>query len=177
MNLNFMNFLYISIFLISGYFFLIFIVLRILVPFMGFSRLKLPKEIPNAIREKIEELETKSGNSYEYLREAYTYITSNWHAGRFTTVLYAHLAFRKNLEKINSTPGFAQCNTQNYLLFVLLAGSKYFKESDIRVRTVFFNMFIHQYLEVRVEGKTLSVDPAGASIRGMPLGKYISFFG
>ena len=144
---------------------------------MGFSRLQLPREIPLVVREKIDELESKSTNQLEYLTAAYNYVTATWRAGRLTTIFYAHLAFRKNLTALFSAPGFAQCNTQNYVLFVLLAGSKYFKPSDVQVKTVFFNMFIHQYLEVIVEGKILKVDPAGASIRGMPLGTYIKFFG
>ena len=144
---------------------------------MGFGKFRLPRQIPQKMKDKVAELENTSANSKEYLEAVYGFVTSRWHAGRLTTIYYAPLAFRRNLEKIWDTPGYAHCNTQNYILFVLLAGSKFFQEEDIEPICVFFNFFIHQYLKVKVGDDVIPVDPAGASIRGKPLGEHIKWFG
>jgi hypothetical protein len=159
------------------YFFIIFVVARLVVPFMGFGGLAQPLQIPKEIAQKISELEMTSSGANDYLRASYNFVVSRWHAGRMDTVYYANLAFRNNLQQIWRQPGYGHCNTQNYLLFVLLTGSKFFAPIDVKLKTVFFNFFIHQYLQVRVEGSWLDVDPAGASIRGEPLGAHISLFG
>ena len=144
---------------------------------MGFGGLEAPKDIPTEIKNKIVELENKSGSELEYLQVAYDFVTSRWHAGRLETIFYVPLAFRTNLSEILGQPGYGHCNTQNYFLYVLLVKSKYFKPEDIKLKTVFFNFFIHQYLQVRISGKFMDADPAGASIRGKQLGQRISFFG
>jgi hypothetical protein len=155
----------------------VFVVLRMAVPFMGFGRLKMPAELPKEVQDKIAELESTSAGQNFYLQAAYVFVTGRWHAGRLATVFYAPLAFRKNISEIWQSSEYAHCNTQNYLLFLLLTGSKFFKPEDIKIKTVFFNFFIHQYLSVKTEKGWVSVDPAGASIHGKKLGEYISFFG
>lgn len=157
---------------------MVFVLTRMITPFLGFGEFKLPEEIPQKIKEKITELESASATPEEYLKFSYDFITSRWHAGRLATLRFAPLAFRSDISKIWDEPGYAHCNTQNYLLFVLLAGSKFFKQTDIKTQYIFFNFFIHQYLRVNISSsKWLDVDPAGASIRGMPLGTHISWFG
>ncbi len=163
--------------IIAIYFFLVFVGLRLVVPFMGFGRFRLPHEIPQEIKNKIVALENSAADQSQYLEAAYNLVISKWHAGRMNTVLLAPLAFRTNLLKIWNAPGFAHCNTQNYMLFVLLAGSKYFTDTDVLPRCVMFNLFIHQYLKVKVGERIVDVDPAGASIRGLPLGTHIEWFG
>ncbi|HVY67994.1 MAG TPA: hypothetical protein VHA30_03835 [Patescibacteria group bacterium] len=144
---------------------------------MGFFKPKLPREIPEEIRTAIAEMEDKASGGSQYLAAAYAFVGNRWRSGRMNTVFYFPLAFRRDLLKIWRRPGYAHCNTQNYLLFVLLAGSRFFRPEDVRFRCVFFNMFIHQYLQVRVDGAWVDADPAGATIRGAPLGSHISFFG
>lgn len=161
----------------SLYFFIVFIALRLITPFMGFGKLPILIPIPEEIKIKIKELESASATPEEYLVLAYGFVTSRWHAGRFDTIQRAPLAFRKDLTKIWSEPGYAHCNTQNYILFVLLVGSKFFNPEDVKGKCVFFNFFIHQYLQVQVAGRLISADPAGASIRHKPLGSHIKLFG
>lgn len=172
-----MNTLSIAAIVVTTYFLIVFVILRLITPFMGFWKPSLPKEMPEEIKKKVSELKTVSFNKQEYLKAAYNFVTKYWHAGRMDTVKYAPLAFRRNLKAILSSPGYAHCNTQNYILFLLLVESKFFKPEDITFHVVFFNFFIHQYLKVRVDGKWINVDPAGASIRGMPLGKRIALWG
>lgn len=173
-----MSTLYTILTIIGAYFFIIFVVIRLVFPFMGFSgKLSMPQQIPPEVQAKIRELENASATPEQYLKSAYDYVASTWHAGRFTTIFMASMAFRKDLSKLWDSPGFAHCNTQNYILFVLLADSKFFEADDVRTRTVFFNVFIHQYLEVKLDGKWIDVDPAGASIHGKPFGEHIEWFG
>lgn len=81
------------------------------------------------------------------------------------------------MEQVWNTPGYAHCNTQNYLLYLLLLASNLFSPVDIRIQTVFCNFFIHQYLQVRINGSWINVDPAGGTIRGLPIGRHISLWG
>ena len=63
------------------------------------------------------------------------------------------------------------------MAFVMLANSKFFKEDDIRFKYIFLNFVPHQYLQVKVGEKWIDFDPAGAGIRGKPLGTHQSFLG
>lgn len=169
--------LYILLGIVVFYFVLIFVILRFITPFMSFGPFHLPKQIPQEVLDKIAELEKQSATPEQYLKAAYEFVVSRWHAGRFATVRHAPLAFRKDISSIWNQPGYAHCNTQNYILFLLLAGSKFFKPTDIKPKCVFFNFFIHQYLQVTLLSGRTYADPAGASIHGIPLGGHIEFFG
>jgi len=68
--------------------------------------------------------------------------------------------FDTDLKILWNRKGFAHCMVFNYALFVLLAGSKYFKAEDIKPVVIFYNFFIHQYLKVRVGDKWIYADPA-----------------
>lgn len=163
--------------LVLGYLFLVFIALRLIVPFMGFRRWRSPQKISPSIQQEANKLLTTHKDQASFVTAAYNIISTRWWAGRLQTVRYAPLAFRTNLEQVWNAPGYAHCNTQNYLLYTLLLASRLFSPADIRMRTVFFNFFIHQYLQVRVNGQWVDADPAGATIRRLPLGTHISLFG
>jgi hypothetical protein len=155
----------------------VFVGIRLFVPYMGFGRFRLPESLSQEVLQTIRELENKSIDGQAYLAAAYNFVATRWHAGRMNVIFKAPLAFRTNLQKLWNSPGFAHCNTQNYILFLLLAGSKFFTEEDVQPRCVMFNFFIHQYLRVRVADRWVDADPAGASIRGKPLGEHIEWFG
>lgn len=163
--------------LVLGYFFLVFVALRLIVPFMGFRRWAPPQTISPSIQQEANTLLAGHSDQASFLEAAYAAISTRWWAGRLQTLRYAPLAFRTNLEQVWNAPGYAHCNTQNYLLYTLLLASRLFSPADIRARTVFLNFFIHQYLQVRINGKWVDADPAGATIRGLPLGTHISLFG
>ncbi len=162
---------------ILSYFFLIFLVLRLTAPFMGFRAWGKPTHVPANITQVVQSLEQNHPTQKEYLLAAYTLVAERYWAGRMQTVWYAPLAFRTNLEEIWNAPGYAHCNTQNYLLFTLLTTSSLFRPEDIQMKTVFFNFFIHQHLRVKIGAEWISADPAGATIRKLPLGAHIQWFG
>lgn len=141
-------------------------------PYMGFGRYSVPKTVSPDIMHVITQLKAESSGAEEYLNKAYNFVLSRWHAERIKTIYYFPLAFRRDVEKIWKRSGYAHCTTMNMILTVLLVHSGYFTAEDIRIHHTFLNMFIHQYLTVRVNGVWVDADPGGAAIRHMPLGQH-----
>lgn len=167
--------------IIAIYFLLVFGVSRFVVPFMGFERYNLPTDLPVEIRNTISTLENRSTDKQSYLQAVYDVVLDKnlhqWKHTRFKAATRLPRAFVKDLNEIWETQDFVFCMAINFVVFVLLAKSKFFKEDDVRVRHVFANFIIHQYLQVKVGEKWVDVDPAGTGIRGKPLGQHLSFFG
>lgn len=174
---NSMNIFLIILTVIAAYFFLIFVVLRLVAPFMGFSGYRPPNDIPQEVRDKILELESKSRDQMSYLQAVYNSVLGRWQHSRFKAAILLPKLFKSDLSKIWHTEGFVYCTTINFAVYVLLANSKYFKAGDVKVRHVFLNFVPHQYLQVRVGESWVDVDPAGAGIRGFGLGHHASWFG
>jgi hypothetical protein len=162
---------------LGGYFLLVFVGLRMVAPFMGFKQYVPPANLPEEVKQAILELEIKSGDPESYLKNAFNFVLSRWYAVRHKAVTNFPKLFRKDLKAIWHEPGYAHCSTSNFILYTLLANSKFFKASDVKVRHVFVNMIVHQYLQVRVGKTWVNVDPAGAAIKGWGIGKYLRFFG
>ncbi len=167
---------------IAVYFFIVFFLLRLAVPFMGFGgRLVLPGRLPNDIKLAITNLERKSSGPGEYLQHAYDLILQKslqqWGHTRFKAGTHLHRLFARDPEEMWHTEKFLYCQGINYLSFLLLAGSRFFAPDDIRARAVFLNFVPHQYLQVRLQGKWEDFDPAGAGIRGGRLGRHAEWFG
>jgi hypothetical protein len=184
-----MSIFYILIAVIVCYFFLVFVALRLIVPFMGFKQYVPPTDLPLEIKNAVTELENKSYNQMSYLQSVYNSVLGRWQHSRFKAAVLLPKLFKSDLNKIWHTKGFVYCTTINFVVYVLLANSKYFsagggsasggKETDefVKVKHVFLNFVPHQYLQVRVGAKWLDVDPAGAGIRGFGLGHHASWFG
>ncbi len=167
--------------IIAVYFFLIFLLTRLVVPFMSFKGFEKPERVPEEIKGKISELENKSREPMSYLQAVYDLVLHKtlhqWKHSRFKAGIMFPRAFVKDLREIWQTNRFLYCTGINYLIYVMLINSRFFKHDDIKVRHVFVNFFIHQYLQVKVGDKWVGVDPAGTGIRGKPLGEHLSFFG
>lgn len=167
--------------IIIVYCLLIYVVTRIVVPFMGWRGFERPKAVPQEIRIKIAELESQAQSQEDYLKLVYDFVlhkTKNqWNHTRFRAFYHIPRAFVKSLEEIWNTKDFLYCTGINYLVYVLLAESKFFRPEDVKVRHVFVNFFIHQYIKVKVGSAWVSVDPAGTGIRGKPLGTHLAGFG
>lgn len=153
-----------------------FIVLRLIVPFMGFRRYKVPTELPYEYLSTIKDLESRSNTQEEYLNNAYNFVLSRWNSEKFKTVTLLPKIFRTDLKRIWNEPGYLHCNTMNFILQTILVNSKFFKPDDVKVRHTILNFVQHQYLSVRVANKWIDVDPAGSSIRNLPLGKRAGLF-
>jgi len=148
---------------------------------MGFGGFKPPKELPEELREAVAYLESKSADQQSYLQAVYGLVMKKtfeqWRHSRFKAATRLHRLAIKDLKEIWLTRDFIYCGPINFVVFVLLVKSKYFTEKDIKVKHVFLNFVPHQYLQVKVGGKWVDVDPAGSGIRRRPLGTHASFFG
>jgi hypothetical protein len=165
-----MNILYWILGILVGYVVLMFAVARFIFPFMGFGKYKAPSSIPQEIKNTIVGLEAQSSNQREYLELAYAYVQANWLAERMKTIVNLSLIFRTDLSQLWRERGYAHCNTINYILAALLVGSNYFTAEDIRMRHKFLNFVVHQYMQVKVDGNWLDVDPAPGYLM-LPVGK------
>jgi len=175
-----MQYLFLSIAVVAGYFFVVFFLFRLVVPFMGFAGFS-PEALPEDMKAVARELESKSSGPREYAEAVYLVILDKtkkqWDHRRFKAGTYLHRLFVKDADKMWKTDKFLYCQAINYLSFLLLINSRFFKPSDIRAKVVFLNFVPHQYLQVKVEGGWVDMDPAGSGIRNRPLGTHASFFG
>jgi hypothetical protein len=144
---------------------------------MGFRQYAPPTNLPDEIRNVIADLESKSQNQLEFVEAVYNFVLTRWQHSRGKAAIMIPRLFKKDLVEIWNTKGFIYCHTMNFIVNTLLANSKYFKASDVKVRHIFLNFVPHQYLQVNIGGKWTYVDPAGAGIRGLPVGNRMSLIG
>jgi len=163
--------------IIAAYFFLVFVVLRLVAPFMGFGGYQPPVDLPAEATQTIADLENRSTDKKTYLKAVYDFVQSRWQATRGQALTKLSKLFRENFVSLWRQPGYAHCTTQNFILHTLLVNSKFFKADDVKVKHVFLNFVPHQYLRVRVGEQWIDVDPAAGSALGIPFGRHGSFFG
>ncbi len=156
-----------------GYLILVFFVVRLIVPHLGFRRVPIPESIPAELTTIISDLHQKATSNMEFLTLSYDYVTSKYTGNRLKTITEFWRAFGNVYD---TPPGFLHCTGQNYLLRTMLIKSGRFTEGDVKVLNVPFNLFIHQYLKVKVDGKWINVDPWSHFLR-IPFGKNLAFFG
>ena len=148
---------------------------------MGFVKYPLPTQIPSEIQAVIAQLEQKSQDQKSYLAVVYDFIlqknNNQWQHTRFKAGTQLYKLFKKDLAEIWNAQGFVYCQSINLLMRVMLAGSKFFKDEDVRVKHTFLNFVLHQYLQVKVGDGWVDADPAGSGIRNRPLGTHASIFG
>ncbi len=180
MFLNMSTFIFIVI-LVAIYVLLVYVMSRFVVPFMEWGGFKPPLKVPEEIKAVILDLEAQSKDQFSYLQAVFDLVMEKnkyqWNHTRFQAATRLPRAFVKDLSEIWSTKDFIYCTAINYLVSALLVNSKYFRPEDIKVQHVFVNMFIHQYLKVRVGNTWIDIDPAGTGIRGKPLGTHLAGFG
>lgn len=158
--------------IIAGYVFGIFFLLRLFVPHLGFRKEPLPEALPADIAETIRKLNAESADDLDFLKRAFSVVTSFYRGGRLETLIHVRSAFENPLTHKH---GYMACTGQNFVLRVLLVKSGRFSEADVTPHTTMVNFFIHQYLRVLVGGKWIEVDPWGASL-GVPFGERAGFF-
>lgn len=159
--------------LVGIYIFVIIVVSRFVIPNYGWGKSQLPEKLSPFWQDVVDNLKAKSKTQEEYLKNAYSYITTHYKGGRFKTLFYLRLVFADPFSHRN---GYIQCNVQNYLLRALLVKGGWFEEKDIQVKTTILNFFTHQYLKVKVGKKWVDVD-VHESYKGVPLGTHSEWFG
>ena len=176
-----MMWFWIIIGLLIAYAFLVYVASRFAVPFMEWGGFRPAVEIPPEMQQVVTDLEGKAFDQHTYLQAVFDLVMEKnrrqWNHTRFQAAVRLPRAFVTDLSEIWNTQDFIYCTGINYLAAALLSNSKYFRPQDIKVRHVFVNFFIHQYLQVRVGEKWVDFDPAGTGIRGSPLGTHLAWFG
>lgn len=170
-----MNAYIIFLFIVFSYFFIVFILIRLIVPFLGFKKHELPKEIPFEMESVIIELKKVSKDKNDFLRKAYDFLIKKYHGARLQTIVRLDLLFLTDLEKIWGRPGYIPCSTHNHLLRIFLVKSGFFNDAEIRLKHKFVNFNIHQHLQVKVDDDWMNVDPAGDYF-GMRFGEITPMF-
>ncbi len=162
--------------ILASYTFIVFFLARLVIPFYGFQKYITPRDLPPDMRKTITELEHQSSDQKSFLEHAYVYMQDNWHSERLKTITALPLIFRTDIDEVWHSRGYAHCTTINFILYTLLVNSRFFTEEDIRIRHVFFNGVIHQYLEVQVGLTWIDADPSTKYLR-LPLGQHSRWFG
>lgn len=157
--------------ILLSYILLIWVLLRLVVPHLGVIKTPIPTTLPPNLARVIAALDAQATSDQHFLELAYSYVTTTYTGSRLKTVTQFWKAFQNPLL---AQPGFLPCTAQNYLLRTMLVTSGRFVESDIEVRVMPFNFFIHQYLRITVGQRVLDVDP-WAHFLGVPLGKRLAF--
>ncbi|MBN2457791.1 hypothetical protein JXB31_01525 [Candidatus Woesearchaeota archaeon] len=155
--------------------FLFFVVSRLLVPFLGFSKEPMPKTIPAQIKKKIDEIKRRTKSKSEFTKESFYFLSKRYKSLWFHTLIRMDIVFLRDLEKIWVQKDFLPCNSHNYLLRIFLVKSGYYDDNQIEIRHGFLNFGIHQYLRVYDGKKSFDLDLWGNTI-GVPMGRHASMF-
>ncbi len=167
--------------ILAVYFFMAFVGIRLIVPFFEFKEPMPVVRPPREIQDKITELENTCLNRQAYLQAVFNFVLDKtlhqWHHTRFQAAVRLPRLFVKDLSEIWQTKDFVYCTAINYVGFTMLVNSKFFTPSDIKVRHMFLNFVLHQYLQVKVGEEWVDFDPAGSGVRQKPLGTHAGYFG
>ena len=155
------------------YILLVWIITRIIVPHLGFMKSAIPEKVPTEFEIIIQDINTQAKDNLDFLKKSYEYVTNQYHGSRTLTVLHFWYAFQN---PILHKPGFLPCTGQNFLLRVMLVKSGRFNYKEIEVKTIPLNLFIHQYLKVKVGNDWIDVDPWSYFLR-KNLGQKSAFVG
>ena len=159
--------------ILIAYIVFVFVFTRVFVPHLGFTKDSIPSELPLDVLQTLSEYNRLARDNSEFLKLSYEFVTNKYQGSRLKTLTQFHRAFGNAFQKI---PGFLPCTGQNYILRTFLVRSGRFQESDIEVKTVPLNLFIHQYLRVKIGDTFIDVDP-WSHFLGVPLGKKSAIIG
>lgn len=156
-----------------AYLVLVYVGLRLVVPFFGFRKAPLPVDIPAHLRETIARLDAEASDDLDFARRAHAYLSAKYTGSRIRTVTNFWRAFQ---DPTRITSGFLPCTCQNQLLRILLVRSGRFTDDDVELCAVPLNLFVHQYVRLNVAGKGIDIDPWSAFL-GVPFGKKCAYIG
>ena len=148
------------------YLLLVFGVSHLVLPFYGFQSTRPADSLPEEVSRKVKELEDGSKDARDFAEKVFDFVRSRWGAARMATIIHLPLAFRTDLSKLWQQPGFAHCQTINYIYISMLTHSPWFSPADVRTCYQFFNGVMHQYCQIRIDGEWLDADP---SVTYLPL--------
>jgi hypothetical protein len=152
------------------YLIFIFFMTRLWIPHMGFHKDELPAHIPLGMQKEIERLRSHAENKEDFLVKSLELLTTRYSGAMLRTITQLDLLF-KDIDWVWKHRGFVHCTQQNLMLRIFLVRSGYFSDDDIRLRHTFFWLDIHQYMQLKLNGQWVNVDP-WATFRGKPIGEH-----
>lgn len=161
------------VYILLIYILVIHLIGRFVVPYLDFRRPKFETKIPNWLKKDIDRMNKKNVTDKKFLRTAYDYVTSRYYCSRFETITKFNYNFHS---PFRHKKGHLPCTLMNEILRRILIYSGRFSDSEIQVKVVPFNMIVHQYLKVKINGKWMDIDPGGKSL-GKEYGKHAAWFG
>ena len=154
-----------------------FILSRLFIPLLGFTRYRIPKKLPKEFENAIKRLERSSRNKEDYAKKSYNYLSKKFHGEPGRVWHDFNGLFIKDVNKLWKKE-ILHCHQLGYLYRISLVKSKFFSEDDIKVRhkSVFLNL--HQYLKVNIgdlKEKWVKVDIWAKHV-GYKFGKTLPMF-
>lgn len=156
---------------VAAYWFFVFILSHLIIPYYGWKKRPLPKHISDQIQGEIDSLAKMYPNQGMFLRAVYELIAKRYPSKTVSTLLHIPTLFIHSPEKLWNMKGqFMACHQTSLLLRIFLVRSKLFTEDDIRVKYSMVNFNTHQYLQVKAEDAWIDVDVWGKKY-GIPFGR------
>ncbi|MFH1522285.1 MAG: hypothetical protein ABIE43_00520 [Patescibacteria group bacterium] len=161
--------------IIIVYILLVFILARFFIPHLSFRKKPIPDKIPDSMEKVIRTLKIESKNKEDFLNKAYNYLGGKYRSERFNTFFKFNYLF-KSLDEAWEKKGYMPCTQSNNLLRIFLIKSGFFKEREIKIKNVFANFILHQYLKINLNDRWINVD-VGEKQRGLKIGEHLKYFG
>ncbi len=162
----------IVVYIILGYLFVMFVLTRLFVPYLGFWREPIPKTLPLGLLNVIRNLKSKNRSQERFAQAAYAFLAKKYFGSHILTVVRLDLVLSRNLVHMWARSGYLPCNQQNWLLYIMLVRSGLFVPEDVHFRITITKVgFIHQYMQVMLNKNWVSVDTWGSKY-GVPFGKH-----
>lgn len=158
---------------ILGYFFLVWVVARLVTPHMKFWKEPIPKQLSPELQQAIDTLTKEAKSKRDVLEKAYNYIVSKYYGEHSQLLVQLDKAYG---DILNKPAGFLPCTGHSFLLRTMLVKSGKFTEDEIKVKTFPYKLFIHQYIDVKIDGQWIHVDP-WAHFMGKRIGDRLYMFG
>jgi hypothetical protein len=142
--------------IVISYFLLFFVLSRFFIPYFN-KRIYIPEQIPKDMEKVINNLKKQSKNKKEFLEKAHEYLSKKYF-GEDYAMFKDPACFFQRIDSVWTTKGFMPCNIQNQMLIIFLIKSGFFKKQDIKKIHMYYYGSIHQYIEVKINNKSMPVD-------------------
>jgi len=163
--------IYVLLWILVGYVFFMFFLVRLFVPYLGFWKEPVPDRLPVSLERKIPSFRNKSKKVL--VDSVYRLLSDKYYGRHLLVWVNFDLLFTRDWNKVWSHSGYLPCTQINQLFRIILVKSG-FSDDDIRFRITWSGGLIHQYLQVRLGGGWKTVDIWAAGY-GKKLGEHAGF--
>lgn len=161
-----MFFLLFVISCIGGYVFLVFGIAPFVVPHM---RKIIYQDLPDDLEQVVIDIVNSSTDNKQIIERIFYKITSQFSAARNLQFTHPSKLFLTSVVDVWEQGGVQSCTVLNFVLANALYATGKFTKSQIRIRTTYIGINIHQYVEISFDNTSLRLDPWGYYY-GVPVG-------